>query len=90
MPNTQSNIRQRWRDIAKADHRNQLTAALAELRQIDEDIDYSFQESMQITACGRGRGNYSRILSQEVTIRRKFRERKYEILAGLFSEALGK
>ena len=66
--------------------RLKLSDALAELRQIDDDIDYSFQESMRIIAYDHGRGNDSGIFSQEARARNRLRNRKYEILAKLFGE----
>ena len=88
MTKTQSNLPRRWQEIAKAQQRDALTLALAELRQIDEDIDYSYQESMELLVYNRGRGYDSGIFSQEAESRRKFRERKYEILARLFGKAV--
>ena len=86
MTKTQSNLPRRWQEIAEAQQRDALASALAELRQIDEDIDYNYQSTMELLVYNRGRGYDSEIFSQAAEARRKFRDRKYEILARLFGE----
>ena len=87
MTKTQSNLPRRWQEIAKAQQRDALASALAELRQIDEDIDYSYQESMH--AVNRSRPGWD---DPEISVqddeREKLRDRKYEILARLFGKAV--
>ena len=65
--------------------RLKLSDALAELRQIDEDIDYSYQSTMQAVVNSR-HGHDDPEISVQDDEREKLRKRKYEILARLFGE----
>lgn len=85
MTKTQSNLPRLWQEIAEAQQRDALASALAELRQIDEDIDYSFQQTMQAVVNSRHDFDDPEISVQDDE-REKLRERKYEILARLFGE----
>lgn len=92
MTMTQSALIRRWQELAATSQHNVLNSARAKLRQIDEEIDYSYQQSMEVfVSQGPGRQEYENPeISAQDEIRAILRDKRYDILVGLFGRELGR